>query len=969
MERFAALTGRRYGLVDYVGHPEAERVVVMMGSGAETTQETVDALVAEGEKVGLLKVRLYRPFPAEALVAALPASVRRIAVLDRTKEPGALGEPLFLDVMTAVSEHMATAETPRFAAVPRIVGGRYGLSGKEFDPPMVRAVFAELAAAAPKSRFTVGITDDVSGLSLPVARDGFRESDAVFRAVFYGLGSDGTVGANKNSIKIVAAERAEATGGAGGHAQGYFVYDSRKAGAVTVSHLRVADRPIRSAYLIGEAPFVACHQFALLDRYEVLSHAAPGGTLLLNAPHPAEDVWDNLPREVQEAIVDKGLEVWTIDAAAVAQAAGLGRRINTIMQTCFFRLAGVIDPGVAIDRIKQAIDKTYGRKSTEIVRRNHAAVDMALDHLHRVAVPAAATADRRRPPPVPAEAPDFVQRVTAAMLAGHGDALPVSAFPPDGTWPVGTAKFEKRNIAAEIPVWDPEICIQCNKCALVCPHASVRVKVAPAEAVAEAPPTFKHVPWKGKEFPGAAYMVQVAPEDCTGCTLCVEVCPAKDKANPKHKALEMQPHGPLKEPEAENFAFFLDLPEADRAELAPTVKHVQLMEPLFEFSGACSGCGETPYIKLMTQLFGDRSLIANATGCSSIFGGNLPTTPYTANAEGRGPAWSNSLFEDNAEFGLGLRLAVDRTAARATALVMALADAIGADAAAALVAGANEGAEAAIATQRARVADLRARLAGLDRPDAAELSLIADYLVRKNVWIVGGDGWAYDIGYGGVDHVLGSGRDVNLLVLDTEVYSNTGGQQSKATPLGAAAKFAMAGRSIPKKDLAMAAMAYEHVYVARVAFGAKDAQTLKAFQEAESYPGPSLIIAYSPCIAHGYDLAHGLDQQKLAVDTGHWPLFRFDPRRLADGKKPLVLDSGPPKVPLSDYTRNETRFRMVERQDPERWKMLLAAAEEDVKLRWDLYAYMAGFAEEGGMASRRPRDAGADAGPGAAAAE
>lgn len=953
MDRFAALTGRRYALVDYVGHPEAERVIVMMGSGAEAAHETVERLAAAGERVGVLKLRLYRPFPAEALVAALPATVRRIAVLDRTKEPGAQGEPLFLDVLSAVTEHMATAESPRFDAAPRLIGGRYGLSGKEFDPPMVEAVFARLGEERPAPRFTVGITDDVSRLSLPVARDGFQEPEDVFRAVFYGLGSDGTVGANKNSIKIVAAERAAATGGEGGHAQGYFVYDSRKAGAVTVSHLRVSDRPIRSTYLVGQAPFVACHQFPLLDRYDVIANAAPGATLLLNAPYAAEEVFDRLPREVQEAVLSKRLEVWSIDAAAVAKEAGLGRRINTIMQTCFFRLAKVIDPAVAIGRIKEAIEKTYGRKSAEVVRRNHAAVDMALDHLHRVPLPEAPTAERHRSPPVPTRAPDFVQRVTAVMLAGHGDGLPVSAFPPDGTWPVGTSKYEKRNIAAEIPVWDPEICIQCNKCALVCPHASVRVKVADPAAIEDAPVTFKHVPWRGKEFPDAAYMVQVAPEDCTGCTLCVEVCPAKDKANPKHKALEMAPRPPLVEAEAENFAFFLELPEADRAALAPTVKHVQLMEPLFEFSGACSGCGETPYIKLMTQLFGDRSLIANATGCSSIYGGNLPTTPYTANAEGRGPAWSNSLFEDNAEFGLGLRLSVDRTAERAAALTMALATEIGEDLARELVAHAGAGGEAEIAAQRARVAALRQRLAGLDRPDASELAAVADYLVRKTVWIVGGDGWAYDIGFGGVDHVLSTGRDVNLLVLDTEVYSNTGGQQSKATPLGAAAKFAMAGRSIPKKDLAMAAMAYEHVYVARVAFGARDAQTLKAFQEAESYPGPSLIIAYSPCIAHGYDLAHGLDQQKLAVDSGHWPLFRFDPRRLAEGQKPLQLDSGPPKIPLSDYTRNETRFRMVERQDPARWKQLLAAAEEDVRLRWDLYAWMAGFAEEGGLASRR----------------
>jgi len=940
MDALAEATGRRYGLVDYVGDPEAERVVVMMGSGAETAHETVERLTAAGEKVGVLKVRLYRPFPAEDLIAALPATTRRIAVLDRTKEPGAVGEPLFLDVTAVLAEHMATAEAPRFAAMPRVVGGRYGLSGKEFDPPMVKAVFDALAAERPPARFTVGITDDVTGLSLPVDRDFGGEADDVYRAVFYGLGSDGTVGANKNSIKIIAAETART----GGRAQGYFVYDSRKAGAVTVSHLRFAPRPIRSAYLIGEAQFVACHQMALLERYDVLAHAAPGATLLLNAPHAADAVWDTLPAEVQEAILAKDLDVWTIDAAAVAKEAGLGRRINTIMQTCFFELSRIVAPEVAIGRIREAIEKTYGRKSPEIVRRNLAAVDRALDHLYRVTVPNAPSATRRRPPPVPETAPDFVQRVTAAMLAGHGDGLPVSAFPPDGTWPTGTARFEKRNIAAEIPVWDPAVCIQCNKCAMVCPHAAVRVKVADPAALADAPATFKHVPYRGKEFGEAAYMVQVAPEDCTGCTLCVAVCPAKDKADPKHKALEMAPHADLVAPERENFAFFLDLPEADRAAVPQTAKHVQLLEPLFEFSGACSGCGETPYIKLMTQLFGDRAIVANATGCSSIYGGNLPTTPYRADRHGRGPAWSNSLFEDNAEFGLGMRLAVDKAMERAQALVLALADRLDD----ALVAGlltVDQHDEAGIAAQRERVAALRAALGALDDPRARALDVVADYLVRKSVWIVGGDGWAYDIGFGGVDHVLGLGRDVNLLVLDTEVYSNTGGQQSKATPLGAAAKFAMAGRAIPKKDLGMAAMAYEHVYVARVAFGAKDAQTVKAFQEAESYRGPSLIIAYSPCIAHGYDLAHGLDQQKAAVDSGHWPLFRFDPRRLAAGQKPLQLDCGPPKIPLADYTRNEARYRMVERQDPERWKMLLKAAEEDVRLRWDLYTYMAGFAE------------------------
>ncbi len=881
MDRFAALTGRSYGLVDYVGDPEAERAIVIMGSGAETVHETVERLRLGGERVGLLKVRLYRPFPVAELIAALPQTVRRIAVLDRTKEPGAVGEPLFLDVVAALAEDRASA-VPRFAEPPLVIGGRYGLSSKEFTPAMVKAVYDELAAERPRRRFTVGIRDDVSRLSLSVDEDFTVESDDVFRAVFYGLGSDGTVGANKNSIKI-AVEEGDFWG------QGYFVYDSKKAGAVTVSHLRFASQPIRSAYLVSSADFVACHQFVFLERYDVLERAAKGATFLLNAPYPADRVWDRLPREVQEEIVAKRLRFFVVDAARVARAAGLGRRINTVMQTCFFALSGLLPLERAVDRIKRSIEATYGRRSEELVERNFAAVDAALDYLQEVPVPNRVTARRRRPRLVPSHAPDFVKRVTAKMLAGRGDELPVSAFAPDGTWPVGTARYEKRNIAAEIPVWDPAICIQCNKCTMVCPHAAIRVKVVDPSVLKDAPKAFKKVPYRGREFPGAAYVLQVAPEDCTGCSLCYEVCPGKDKSKPRHRAIEMVSQRPLRARERRNFAFFLALPEVDRTKVPMDAKHVQLFQPLFEFSGACSGCGETPYIKLLTQLFGDRAVIANATGCSSIYGGNLPTTPYCTDGNGRGPAWSNSLFEDNAEFGLGMRLALDGLARQAKELLGRLRAELGEPFVAELLE-ADQRDENGLAAQRERVAELRRRLRRLRSPEARSLDALADYLVRKSVWIVGGDGWAYDIGYGGLDHVLGTGRDVNVLVLDTEVYSNTGGQQSKATPMGAAAKFAMAGKPVPKKDLGMEAMAYEHVYVAHVAFGAKDAQTVRAFIEAESYSGPSLIIAYSPCIAHGYDLARGLDQQRLAVDSGHWPLYRFDPRRLDRGLPPLQLD-------------------------------------------------------------------------------
>ncbi|KAA0254126.1 MAG: pyruvate:ferredoxin (flavodoxin) oxidoreductase [Acidobacteria bacterium] len=929
MDRFAARTGRAYRLFDYVGHPQAERVVILMGSGADTVHETVDHLVEAGEKVGVVKVRLYRPFDASAFVAAIPATAKAIAVLDRTKEPGAIGDPLYLDVVTALRE-AADEGTTSFAAPPRVVGGRYGLSSKEFTPAMVKGVFDELAKPKPKNHFVVGIRDDVTHGSLDWDPSWDIEPDSVFRAHFYGLGADGTVGANKNSIKIIGEETDF-------YAQGYFVYDSKKSGATTVSHLRFGPRPIRSSYLVSRAKFVACHQFEFLEKLEMLEAATPGGVFLLNSPYGKDEVWDQLPLEVQEAILAKKLRFYVIDAVQVAREAGMGGRINTVMQTCFFAISGVLPREEAIAHIKKSIEKTYGKKGTEVVKRNFEAVDRTLAALFEVTVPAKATATKRRPPVVSEQAPDFVKRVSAMMIAGQGDLLPVSAFPPDGTWPVGTAKWEKRNIALEIPVWDPKICIQCNKCALVCPHAAIRAKVYDGAGLAGAPASFLSMDYKAADFKGQKYTIQVAPEDCTGCTICVMVCPAKDKGNPKHKAIDMAEQRPIRERERENYEFFLGLPEADRTQVKTTeVKGSQFLEPLFEYSGACAGCGETPYVKLMTQLFGDRSLIANATGCSSIYGGNLPTTPYTVNRDGRGPAWSNSLFEDNAEFGLGYRLGLDAHARLAAGLLKELSSVVGESLVGELLEASQEG-EAGIAAQRARVAALKGKLAGVGTPEAARLAVVADYLVRKNVWIVGGDGWAYDIGYGGLDHVLAMNKDVNILVLDTEVYSNTGGQQSKATPIGAAAKFAAAGRELPKKDLGMMAMSYGNVYVARVAFGSKDAQTVRAFLEAESYPGPSLIIAYSHCIAHGYDMAYGLEQQKLAVNSGIWPLYRFDPRRIAKGEPPLLLDSGEPTVAVAEYMKGETRFRMVEKQDPVRFRHLQKAARKNALQRVAIY--------------------------------
>jgi pyruvate-ferredoxin/flavodoxin oxidoreductase len=933
MDAFEKLTGRAYRLFDYVGHPEAEKVIVIMGSGADVTHETVEYLLAKGEKVGVLKVRLYRPFDASAFIGAIPKSVKAIAVLDRTKEPGSVGEPLFQDVVTVLRNAREDGTSP-FAAEPKVVGGRYGLASKEFTPAMVKGVFDELSNAKPKRGFTVGIVDDVTHLSLKWDPEFDTEPASVTRGVFFGLGADGTVGANKNSIKIIAEGTAH-------HGQGYFVYDSKKAGSVTVSHLRFGPRRIRSSYLIQKASFVACHHSSFLEKVDMLERIERGGTFLLNTPHAPERVWETLPREVQEAVLGKALRFFVVDAAAVAKETGMGGRINTIMQVCFFAISGVLPREEAIARIKESIEKTYGKKGGVVVTRNFEAVDATLACLREVVVPARVTSTTTRPPTVSTAAPAFVRDVTAEMIAGRGDDLPVGAFPPDGTWPVGTSRWEKRNIALEIPIWDAKLCIQCNKCALVCPHAAIRPKVFDAALLDGAPARFRSVPSRGPDHPGFLYALQVAPEDCTGCGICVAACPAKDKASPSRRAIGMEPQAPHREAERESWDFFLSLPDPDRTLLKRDVKGSQLMLPLLEYSGACAGCGETPYLKLLTQLFGDRALVANATGCSSVYGGNLPTTPYCADAKGRGPAWSNSLFEDNAEFGYGMRLAVDKQTAMARELLARLAPSVGELLAGELLS-AVQRTEAGIEEQRSRVAALRERLATLPGGEPKLLADLADSLVRRSLWIVGGDGWAYDIGFGGLDHVLAQGRDVNLLVLDTEVYSNTGGQASKATPKGAGAKFAMGGKRQRKKDLGLMAMAYGNVYVARIAFGARDAQTLTAFLEAESYEGPSLLIAYCHCIAHGYDLVNGLKQQQLAVDSGHWPLYRYDPRRADEGLPALQLDSRPPKVPLSDYVSRETRYRMIEQAHPETYRELLDSAQADVASAWSHLEHLSG---------------------------
>jgi pyruvate-ferredoxin/flavodoxin oxidoreductase len=950
MDRFAKRTARAYRLFEYYGLQEAERLMISMGSGAGAAEETVDALTKAGEKVGLLKVRLFRPFAADAFLEAIPATVKAIAVLDRTKEPGALGEPLYQDVVTAYMErHCANAG----ATIPRIIGGRFGLSSKEFTPAMVKAVLDELKKPNPKNHFTIGITDDVTHTSLSYDPEFSTEDPRTVRALFYGLGSDGTVGANKNSIKIIGHDTEN-------YAQGYFVYDSKKAGAVTVSHLRFGPDPIRSTYLISNANFVACHQFQFLDRIDVLSAAQPGATFLLNAPFGPEEIWRHIPRQVQETIIKKRLRFFVIDGYSVAREAGMGTRINTIMQTCFFAISGVLPREQAIASIKKAIQDTYGKRGEALVQKNFAAVDRALAYLHQVKVPASVCAAFDMLPAVSANAPKFVRDVLGTLITGNGDSLPVSAMPIDGTFPTGTAMWEKRNIAKEIPVWDADLCIQCGKCVLVCPHAVIRAKVYDSSLLSNKPDTFKSTKPRWREFESLRYTLQVAPEDCTGCTLCVEVCPARSKSEVKQKAINMKPQAPLRKRETENWKFFLSLPQFDRDRLSHSqVKDSQLLEPLFEFSGACAGCGETPYLKLLTQLFGDRLMIANATGCSSIYGGNLPTTPYSKNKEGRGPSWSNSLFEDNAEFGLGMRLAVDQQNQYARELLARMKGELGD----VLVKGlleADQKKETGIAEQRKRVAELKARLQTLKTPEALALFAVADSFVRKSVWLVGGDGWAYDIGFGGLDHVLGSGRNVNVLVLDTEVYSNTGGQMSKSTPRAAVAKFATGGKRTGKKDLAMEAVSYGSVYVARVAMGSNDTHTIKAFLEAEAHDGPSLIIAYSHCIAHGYDMSFGLDQQKKAVLSGYWPLVRYNPALRFEGKNPFLLDSRAPSIPFTQYAYQEARYTMLLRSNPQAARELLKMAQDDVEREWRVYsnrAAMPGRSESPHILPEEPESA------------
>jgi pyruvate-ferredoxin/flavodoxin oxidoreductase len=926
MDKFAQQVGREYHLFDYVGAVDAERVIVLMGSGAATAAETAEYLVQKGEKVGVIKVHLFRPFSVRHFLNALPKTVKKIAVLDRTKEPGSPGEPLYMDVVTAIAEggeHKVN-----------IIGGRFGLSSKEFTPAMVKGVFDELQKDTPKNHFTVGIRDDVSYTSLDYDAGFNIESPETVRCVFWGLGSDGTVGANKNSIKIIGEETSN-------WAQGYFVYDSRKSGSVTISHLRFGPRPIDAPYLIDNAQFVACHQFSFLERFDVLKFAMTGGTFLLNSIYGSNEVWDKLPRETQKSIIEKKLRFYVIDAYEVADNTGMGGRINTIMQTCFFAISGVLPREQAIDEIKHAIEKTYGKRGEAVVKRNFEAVDQTLENLYEVKVPGSVTSGLTRRPPVPEKAPQFVQDVLGTIIAGNGDDLPVSAFPTDGTYPSATTQWEKRNITLEIPVWEKDICIQCGKCTLVCPHAVIRAKVYDPAYLKDAPESWLSANARWKEFPEMKYSLVASPDDCTGCGLCVEVCPAKDKSQVGRKAINMEAQPPIREREQIHWDYFLSLPEMDRTKFSMrTVKNSQLLQPLFEFSGACAGCGETPYIKLLTQLFGDRIVVANATGCSSIYGGNLPTTPWSKNKEGRGPAWSNSLFEDNAEFGLGFRLTLDKQGEYVRELLPQLAGTVG-DSLVSELLSADQSTELGIRQQRERVLELKKRLSAIDDPRGRDLMSLADILVRKSVWIVGGDGWAYDIGYGGLDHVLASGRNVNVLVLDTEVYSNTGGQASKSTPRAAVAKFAAQGKGIPKKDLGMIAMAYGYVYVARIAMGASDQQTMNAFLEADAYDGPSLIIAYSHCISHGYDLVHGLEQQKLAVESGAWPLYRFNPTFIDQGKNPLLIDSKEPTIPVSKYAYNETRYLMLLQSDEQRAEMLMEKAEYDSKRRWELYRQMA----------------------------
>jgi pyruvate-ferredoxin/flavodoxin oxidoreductase len=948
MDKFAQIVGRQYHLFDYVGAKDAEKIIVIMGSAAETAHESVEHLVTQGEKVGVVKVRLYRPFSTKAFIAAIPKSVTKIAVLDRTKDPGSLGEPLYMDIRTAVGEAMAAGEAP-FKDYPLIVGGRYGLGSKDFTPGMVKAVFDNLGSERPKNGFTVGIIDDVMNTSLELDADFGIADEGYYRAMFYGLGSDGTVGANHNSIKIIG----DLTDN---YVQAYFVYDSKKAGAVTVSHLRFGKKPIRRPYLIDRADFVACHNPSFLEKFDMLSPARKGGTFLLTSLHGKDEVWDTLPQEVQKQIIDKKLKFYVIDAIRIAQELGLGARINVIMQTAFFKISNIIPLDSAVKAIKGAIERSYGKKGEKIVAMNNAAVDAAVDQVYEVEFPGKVTSKIKMRRVVPDDAPEFVKEVTGELMAFHGDQLPVSKMPDDGKYPTGTTKYEKRNIAVEIPVWEPDVCIQCGTCSLVCPHATIRIKAYNADNLKDAPAGFKSADAKGKEFGGMKFTVQVAPEDCTGCGACVMACPAQEKDAEKkptgRKAINMTPQEPLRAAERENYNHFLAIPSTDpKLFKTNSVKGSQLIEPLFEYSGACAGCGETAYVKLISQLFGDRMYIGNATGCSSIYGGNLPTTPYTKRADGRGPTWSNSLFEDAAEFAMGMRLTVDKFKERALMLLDRVAQAGCVDAGLAKEISeatlANDPAQAAIEEQRARVESLKKQCGKSRCGDCRELLSVADYLVRKSVWALGGDGWAYDIGYGGVDHVLAGGADVNMLVLDTEVYSNTGGQMSKSTPRAAVAKFAAAGKTAPKKDLGLLAMTYGNIYVAKVAMGANTNQAVKAFAEAESYPGPSLIIAYSHCIAHGINMTAGYQEQKKAVACGHWPLYRFDPRLKEQGKNPLQLDSNPPTMEFEEYAYGENRYRTLKQSKPEVAAQLMALASKDAAERYKLMQQLAGLSCQG----------------------
>jgi pyruvate-ferredoxin/flavodoxin oxidoreductase len=932
MDRFAALTGRQYRLVDYFGPADAERVVVLMGSGAETARETIEVLNGRlGQKVGVVQIHLYRPFPSNAFLDAIPASVKAVAVLDRTKEPGASGEPLYQDVLTAFVEGVAAN---RRKAMPRILGGRYGLSSKEFTPAMIKAVFDNLASPTPKNHFTVGINDDVGGTSLDYDAAFVTEGKEVVGCIFYGLGADGTVGANKNSIKIIGEETP-------GFAQGFFVYDSKKSGSKTTSHLRFGPRPIRSTYLVQRARFVACHQFQFVERVSMLREAVDGAVFLLNSPFGPDQVWDELPRTMQETMIRKRIRFYVIDADKVADAAGMSGRINTIMQTCFFAISGVLPRDEAIKKIKDAIEATYGKKGRELVEKNFKAVDQTLEHLHEVKLPAEASSTRMPPLTVSAAAPAFVQNVTAVMMDGRGDDLPVSAIPADGTYPSATTQWEKRNISDTVPVWRPDVCIQCGNCAMVCPHSVIRAKLYDESNLANAPEGFRSAPLAGRGFPNLRYTLQVAVEDCTGCELCVEVCPARSLESAGVRAINMEAKAPILEQERKGLEYFMDMPEVRPSGLdGSLVRGMQYLRPLFEYSGACGGCGETPYLRLLSQLFGDRLVVANATGCSSIYGGNLPTTPWAVNKDGRGPAWANSLFEDNAEFGLGFRLSLDKKREQAGELLKALEPKIGTERIRAIL-DARQVTQDEIDEQRDRVDELDGVLADLDAPEAMHLRSIRDHLVRHSVWIVGGDGWAYDIGYGGLDHVLASGRNVNVLVLDTEVYSNTGGQASKSTPRGAVAKFAAGGKQGRKKDLGLMAVAYGNVYVAQIAMGASPQQTVDAFLEAEAHQGPSLIIAYSHCIAHGINMRLGMRQQKLASECGHWPLYRYRPITEAHPREEFVLDSQAPSIPVKAYAYNEIRYKMLSYTNPDEARRLLRLAQEDIDQRWRVYRSMA----------------------------